>query len=67
MADTLSFQFDGTESNTIVNAIVHNLVDVDLEDLSRQQGPIEEEPASSLRLDEARFAGVQRSVVCDTS
>ena len=67
IADILSRQFHDEEPTAIVNAIVHTLADVDLADLAEQQRPAHEEPPSSLKKEEALFARVDRTVLCDTS
>ena len=45
----------------------HALVDVDLEELAKEQPPIANEPSSSLDLRLVEFPGIRRDLVCDTS
>ena len=66
VADALTQQFDEAET-ALVHAVAHRLSDVDLSELARDQRPVEEEPASSLKLAEVKFPGVDRPLVCDTS
>ena len=67
VADALTRQYDDEKAAAIVNAIAHNLTDVDLAELGSEQPPIMHEQPSALRLEDVRFAGVERTVVCDTS
>ena len=67
VADALTRQYDDEKESAIVNAITHTLSDVSLAELASHQRPINEEPASSLRLESIRFPGVDTPVVCDTS
>ena len=76
VADALTRQYDDEKESVvardekesaIVHAVTHSLSDISLADLASVQRPINEEPASSLRLQLVRFPGVDPSVVCDTS
>ena len=67
IADTLTWQFDDKEASATVHAVTHTLKDIDLSDLARHQRHINEEPASSLRLENVRFQGIDHAIVCDTS
>ena len=67
VADALTRQYDDAEEPAIIHTVVHALTDVDLNGLAKDQRPIEEETSSSLKLEEVRFPGVDRTVVCDTS
>ena len=66
VADSLSRQYDEPQAVT-VHAVAHELYDVDLSDLAREQHPIAEEPTSSLKLEPVQFPGIDSRVVCDTS
>ena len=66
VADALTRQYDDQQPAT-VQAVAHGLYDVDLSQIANEQGPIDEEPVSSLRLQQVRFQGVDSAVVCDTS
>ena len=66
-ADALSRQFDDeTDAPAIVNAIVHQLADVDLEALAREQD-VDDEEAPSLVLRKVSFPGVATKIKCDVS
>ena len=68
VADALTRQYDDEEhSAAIVHSVAHTLVDVNLSDLASEQSPLSEEPASSLSLEQVKFPGLERPVVCDTS
>ena len=67
VADALTCQYDDVEATAIVHAIAHTLSDVSLADLVADQPPLDDEPASSLRLKHVQFPGVDSPVVCDTS
>ena len=67
VADTLSRQYDDEPHTAVIHSVVHTLVDVNLEELAREQRPIDEEPSSSLQLVQVKFPGVESLVVCDKS
>ena len=67
VADTLTRQFDDEEPSIFVHAVAHSLSDVRLSELVEDQPPLEQEPQSSLVLENVTFPGVDRPVVCDTS
>ena len=67
VADAFTRQYDDEKESALVNAVTHTLSDVNLADLAGDQRPIDEEPPSSLRLEQVRFPGVDPPVVCDTS
>ena len=69
VADALTRQFDDEEvsASAVVHAVTHVLSDVDLAQLAQEQGPMAAKPTTSLRLNEIRFPGINRPVVCDTS
>ena len=67
VADAFTRQYDDERESAIVHAVSHTLSDVSLAELASLQRPIDEEPASSLRLEVVRFPGVNSPIVCDTS
>ena len=67
VADALTRQYNDVKESAIVNAFTHTLSDISLADLASLQCPIDEESASSLRLESVRFPVVDSPVVCDTS
>ena len=67
VADALTRQFDDEVDAVFVHSVTHALVDVDLEELTDAQPPINDEAPSALSLKLVRFPGVQRELVCDMS
>ena len=67
VVDALSRQFDDEKEVAVVHTVAHALVDVDLSQLATDQPPIDEEAETSLRLQNCRFPGVKREIVCDVS
>ena len=67
VADALTRQYDDVKASAVVHAVSHSITDVDLEELASEQLPINEEQLSALELEKVQFAGIESSVVCDTS
>ena len=67
VADAFTRQFDDEQASVLVHSVTHVLADVNLQDWVSEQPPIEDEPASSLKLERIKFPGVEQLVVCDKS
>ena len=65
VADALTHQYDEQQS-VAVHLVAHGLSNIDLSELAREQRPIAEEPASSLKLTPVQFPGVEGPIVCRT-
>ena len=58
VADALTRQFDDEKDSAFVHSVIHALVDVDLDDLAKEQPSISDEGPSALKLELISFPGV---------
>ena len=67
VADALTRQYDDEGAAAIVHSVAHLLPDVNLSELTRDQPSIDEEAATSLKLEHVWFPSVDRPTLCDMS
>ena len=67
VGDALTKQFDDEGEAVFIHAVTHALMDVNLEELAKEQPPITDEASSALKLKLVRFPGIHQEIVCDTS